>query len=218
MQGPISGWIGASETWTYLSANSVTVPTDATTRYDVGDYIKLTQSGTVKYFIVTNVTATVVTMTGMTPGALETVANSAITANYYSKERSPHGLPAGVDGVWVDCSAAATIVGWASFTNKYIRYKQIGKTVYIAFLLSGASNSTTTSFTIPVAASTNIPSYEASSGLNQDNGAIQTAPARVYIDTGFNPSQVIVVKALGATNWTASGNKDVRGVLVYEAA
>lgn len=91
-KGLIDGWVGANESWAYASSTTITVPSDATTKYDVGDYIKLTQSSTVKYFVVTGVTSTVLTVQGMQSA---TVANSAITANYYSKISKPHGIAAG---------------------------------------------------------------------------------------------------------------------------
>lgn len=92
--GSWDGWVGANESWTYASASTITVPTNATTKYDIGDSLKITQSATVKYFIITGVAATVLTVSGLT-GA--TVANSAITANAYSKVYSPHGD--GITGV-----------------------------------------------------------------------------------------------------------------------
>lgn len=85
--GNVSNWIGASESWTYASATTITVPSDATTKYDAGDYLQLTQSATVKYFVVTNVAATVLTVAGIS-GAV--IANSAISSNSYSKT-APHG-------------------------------------------------------------------------------------------------------------------------------
>lgn len=90
LEGTISGWINANESWAYASASTITVPTNATAKYDVGDYIQLTQSSTVKYFVITALTATVLTVSGL--GGV-TVANSAITLNSYSKARNPHGLP-----------------------------------------------------------------------------------------------------------------------------
>lgn len=91
LQGNIDGWIGANEPWAFASSTTITVPTDATTKYDVGDYIKLTQSATVKYFVITSLTSTVLTVAGLNG---VTVANSAITANAYSKTRNPHGTQA----------------------------------------------------------------------------------------------------------------------------
>jgi len=89
--GSFDGWVGANESWTYASSTTITVPSDATTKYDVGDYIKLTQSSTVKYFVVTGVAATVLTVSGLSG---VTVANAAITLPAYSKTRTPHGAPA----------------------------------------------------------------------------------------------------------------------------
>ena len=89
--GTVSGWIGANESWSYASSTTITVPTNATTKYDVGDYLQLTQSSTVKYFVVTTVAATLLTVAGI---AGATVANSAITLNSYFKA-NPHSIGAG---------------------------------------------------------------------------------------------------------------------------
>lgn len=93
-----SGWISAGETWTYASADdptfTFTVASDVTTKYSAGMKIKLTQ-GTVKYFIITAVSAfsggnTTITVYGGTDYDL---ANSAISANAYSMMRTPAGFP-----------------------------------------------------------------------------------------------------------------------------
>lgn len=88
-QGLDDGWVLANESWAYASATTITVPTGAASRYSVGDKIKLTQT-TVKYFYVVGVADTVLTVTG---GTDYTVANAAISANYYSKSSSPVGFP-----------------------------------------------------------------------------------------------------------------------------
>jgi len=84
------GWTLADESWAYASATTITVPTGAASRYAKGDKIKLTQT-TVKYFYVVGVADTVLTVTG---GSDYTVANAAITLNYYSHAVSPVGFPA----------------------------------------------------------------------------------------------------------------------------
>lgn len=91
LQGLVDGWIGANEAWAYASSTTITVPTDATTKYDIGDLIKMTQT-TVKYFVVTGVTSTVLTVAGV---AGVSVANATISANYYSKSRNPHAALGG---------------------------------------------------------------------------------------------------------------------------
>lgn len=83
------GWVDAAESWAYASANTITVPSGAASKYAKGDKIKITQT-TVKYFYVVGVADTVLTVTG---GSDYTVANAAISANYYSHQVSPVGFP-----------------------------------------------------------------------------------------------------------------------------
>jgi hypothetical protein len=92
------GWVDASETWTYSSADGptgvFTVAADVTGRYSPGMRVKLTQT-TVKYFIITVVSTftggnTTITVYG---GTDYTLAN-AVSANYYSTSRAPFGFPA----------------------------------------------------------------------------------------------------------------------------
>jgi len=84
-----TGWKIVKDTWAYASASTITVPSGAASLYSIGDKLKLTQT-TVKYFYVTAVADTVLTVTG---GTDYTVANATITANYYSKQSSPVGFP-----------------------------------------------------------------------------------------------------------------------------
>lgn len=84
------GWVAVSDSWAYASATTITVPSDATTKYSVGDKIKIVQSATTKYFDITAVASTVLTVRGVTT---ETVANSSISAIYYSKVKTPSGYP-----------------------------------------------------------------------------------------------------------------------------
>lgn len=83
------GWNAVADTWTYASATTITVPTGAASLYQIGDKIKLTQT-TVKYFFVTAVADTLLTITG---GSDYTLANAAITLPYVSHEENPVGFP-----------------------------------------------------------------------------------------------------------------------------
>jgi hypothetical protein len=125
--------------------------------------------------------------------------------------------------VWVDYSGASTITGWSSYTTKIIRYMQIGKALFVNFSIAGTSNNVNTSFTLPIAAKTytygsNQLCVDTSSGLVIDNGAIQAGPARVYIDPTVSTQLVALVKGSGTGTFTASGNKDVRGLFTFECA
>lgn len=87
------GWQSVTDTWTYASADAptftITVPTGAASLYGVGMRIKLTQT-TPKYFIITAVADTVLTVYG---GTDYTLANAAISSIYVSLMKAPLGFP-----------------------------------------------------------------------------------------------------------------------------
>lgn len=75
----VGSWLSAGETWTYLSATQITVPTDATTKYSVGDQLKFTNNATIKNCVVASVAETWLTVSG------DAVEDAPITANSYTK-------------------------------------------------------------------------------------------------------------------------------------
>lgn len=150
-----SGWKAADQTWTYASATTITVPTDATTRYAPGDRIKLTQSSTVKYFVVVAVAATTLTITG---GTDYTLANSAISANYYSKDASPVGFPD-----WFKFTPSYVASGGtpSTYTGTNVgKFRVIGRTCVVQFYSINSAGGTVGSgavalnLTLPVNADT----------------------------------------------------------------
>jgi hypothetical protein len=92
------GWIPAGETWTYASASdpefTFTVTGNVTAKYEAGMRVKLTQSASVRYFIITKVAEaggnTTITIYGGTDYDL---ANAVISANFYSYAKKPLGFP-----------------------------------------------------------------------------------------------------------------------------
>jgi hypothetical protein len=70
------GWIEIPDTWTYASARTINVPTDATLLYQKGWGIRFKQGGAYKYEYIINTAATLLTVEG---GSDYTVANAAIT-------------------------------------------------------------------------------------------------------------------------------------------
>jgi hypothetical protein len=97
-----NGWIPATGTWSYSSADDptyvISVNADMTAIIGVGQKIKLTQT-TDKYFIVTAVGAysggnTLITVYGGTDYDL---ANEAVTSPYYSMVKAPFGFPMAID-------------------------------------------------------------------------------------------------------------------------
>jgi hypothetical protein len=87
------GWTSITETLTYSSADAptfvISTSADTTSYLSVGMKIKLTQT-TVKYFIITAITSTTITVYG---GTDYTLTNAAISEVFYSVHRSPYGFP-----------------------------------------------------------------------------------------------------------------------------
>ena len=89
----LNGWTAGLGTWTYSSADAPTfviaTSVDNTGVIGVGDRIQLTQT-TVKYFIVTAITSSTITVYG---GTNYTLVSAAITSPNYSHVKSPLGFP-----------------------------------------------------------------------------------------------------------------------------
>lgn len=109
-----TGWREVTDSWVYASATTITVPTDATTKYSVGDKIRLTQT-TVKYFYVTAVAATTLTISG---GTDYTLVNAAITEVSYSKAQSPLGFPKEFNWTpsWTNLTVGDGTLNYAAFS------------------------------------------------------------------------------------------------------
>ena len=124
-------------------------------------------------------------------------------------------LPNQINTPWIDFSEQSTIVGWSSFTRKTIRYKVAGNMVYVNVFLAGTSNSTSTTFTLPILPKSSVLF---SFAYNADNS--------VYTINGFgnviSSNIVTCYRPLSATNvvfintWTASGTKEIAGQFFYE--
>lgn len=201
------GWLPAGETWTYASATTFTISGDVTTKYNVGDKIKLTNSS-LKYFYVLSASYgapnTTVTVFG---GSDYSLANAAITSPYYSKFSSPNGFPSGF------AYEPASITGWSSTTISYHRLTIEGRTAIVRFIVGGTSNATTVSWTMPVT-SANLSTLEACSQLRSvDNSvSIDDSIAQVL----QNSSTLTCFLSNSVAAWTGSGSKTVRGYISFE--
>ncbi len=111
---------------------------------------------------------------------------------------------------WQDYSGTSTIVGWTSFTTKKIFYKQLGALVFVSFNLSGTSNSTTTTFTVPIAANATNPNVDVACAT-LDNGAPVVGMAQIPAGSSTVGGYTTY---LGAA-WTASGTKQFVGQFFY---
>lgn len=145
-KGFADGWIPVSDTWTYASATTITVPSGAASRYKIGDALRLTQT-TVKYFYITAVADTVLTITG---GSDYTLVNAAISVISYSHIK-PLDFPD-----WFNYTATVGGTGSMTFTStslEFSKFRMDSRAVTVLVRYSGttggsASNGLT--FSIPV--------------------------------------------------------------------
>ncbi len=145
--GLIDGWTPASETWTYASASTITVPSGAASKYQKGDRIKWTQT-TVKYGVIVTVADTLLTIAVNTD---YTVANAAISANYYSHQDNPIGYP-----TWFNYSPSQAGTNMPTSSTLSALFAVSGCEVTVLIRLSGTANASTTTFagwSLPIATS-----------------------------------------------------------------
>jgi hypothetical protein len=191
------GWIPVSDTWTYKTATTITVPSGAASIYKVGMGIRLTQSSTVKYFYIVGVADTVLTVTG---GSDYTLANATISAvSYAPNPDTAIGFPRVFQ-------YATTITGYTTNPKTAtLEFKMIGNRVYVDTydrIDGNDSNATGLTFTLPVSAYGS--QLVTALGYPVDKGSISTAPTG-YID--INGTIASCYKQFYQGAWTASGRK-----------
>lgn len=108
---------------------------------------------------------------------------------------------------------SATIGGFSGTPTQAIYYQQIGKTVHLNVDISGTSNATTFTFTLPVAAKRATIHF---TGRGVDNGSYVTGPILVTMTAGSTTCTLNTSSAGGA--WTAANGKEYEGGFSYEAA
>lgn len=194
------GWTADSVVWTYATGSgggtaTFTAPGDLTAQFAKGTRIKLTQSGTVKYFVVIGaVFSTGTTTVTITGGSDYTLASAAISATYYSYASSPQGYPH-----WFNY--APTMVGWATNTPDLARFAVVGRQCFVDFTRESTSNATTVTFTTPILAASALTPFITC--IAKDNGG-SYASGRLYLN------DVSTFKAgpnTGTDIWTGSGTK-----------
>lgn len=205
------GWVDPSETWTYASATTITVPTGAASKYAVGDKIKLTQT-TVKYFYVTAVADTLLTVTA---GTDYTVANAAITSPYYSKVESPVGHP-----IWFADTPTVSGLTSPNYSVQQGRLAIRGRFVtyrYYVALGTWAGQSGAITINAPLNCSASVPEPVGIGSYYRDVGSGEDGAVVIYMNLGTNDIILLNSTAAGPINWEAStASTAFRGEISYE--
>ena len=203
----VSGWALISEAWAYLSANSVTVPAGATSRFQKGDYIMLGQS-TTKYFIVISVSSTTVSLTG---GSDYVVDNAPISAAYLSRAVNPFGFPSGFN-------YAPVPTGFSSVpTGVTARFSVKGGicSLSVAQAVNGTSNSTSFTVPLPIQAANVSGAQWIAPAMIVDNSAVPTTPGLAVVNAAS--MSISLYKDYAGSNFTASGGKRLAAVFLQYA-
>jgi hypothetical protein len=116
---------------------------------------------------------------------------------------------------WTDYGGSSTVVGWSSST-KTVRYKEIGNMVFVSFKITGTSNATNATFTVPNASANTTVDFGGPLLVTVDNGATATEPGKATLPA--NSSTVTCLSDTASATWTASGTKTVEGSFFYEKA
>lgn len=169
---PIDGWTPVADSWAYASASTITVPAGAASFYHKGDRVKFTQT-TVKYFVITAVADTLLTIAVNTD---YTVANAAISAIFYSHQQNPIGYP-----TWFNYTP--TSITWTGGTppsgtgssKKYV-FKVDGASCTLSLYLEGLT---------PGIANTNLTITLPISATNQQWASGFVNPSTVHFIWGY---------------------------------
>jgi hypothetical protein len=117
---------------------------------------------------------------------------------------------------WTDYFGTSTKTGWVT-PSGVIRYKRIGKLVFVSFYITGTSNSTGASFTLPYTSANTTTNFCGAQGQIVNNGTVDTTAALIQLPA--NSNLVGVYRTLvGSNSFTDSGTKTVEGSLWYEVA
>lgn len=205
LKGVFDGWINPNESWEYLSATTITIPSGGASRYRKGQPIRLKQGGGYKYFYIIGVADTVLTITG---GSSYTLTNDPITDNYYSMIDNPLDFPSGFEWtpVFTGFSTDPTVAN--------ARFRLRGTICWWTFNYNalGNSNNTFFTFTLPIASKTGGHTMGGLFTVNNGAAAPETGlavcrAASAVCDVYSNNTQ---------GSWTSSSTKGFNGNGEYE--
>lgn len=117
-------------------------------------------------------------------------------------------------GAWTDYSSTSTVTGWEAGKSVSIWYKVIDHLVLLEFSISGTSNATTASFTLPHTVLRGISSMNVKC---IDNNVSKEAGGWLTVATD---TATVWLNGSGAATgkWTASSGKGISGHFFYSIA
>ena len=177
------GWIPVSDTWTYASATTITVPSGATSIYSVGMGIRLTANSVVKQAYIVKVENTKLTIAG---DALTNHTFSAIS--YAPNPATAIGFPVWFS--WTPNIIGLTVVGTPTYTGKF---SIAGRIATIQISVSATTSTTSSAGTSQC---NNLPIY----GSSPSSALTSNSGAQGYISSLIDAP----IKKLYFPSWAAS--------------
>ena len=111
-------------------------------------------------------------------------------------------------------SSTSTVAGWSGSPTISIWYKLVGKTLTVYYSITGTSNSTSASFTLPYTVNSSLTNPLQAMGAQVDNG-VDLNGGNIALTGG---SATVSMRRLGGANFTTSGTKTCIGLIVCEIA
>lgn len=202
-----TGWVVISDSWSYASATTITVPAGAASLYTKGDRIRLKQGGAFKYWVVAAVANELLTIIETDD---YTLADAAITDNGFSHADKPLGFPSRF--AWT-----TTWTGFSADPTGKLEYNVSNGMMLCNIHTYGTSNAAGFDFTLPVAETFATTGYLSFNALVYDNSSWQDASGAL----GIASTTVKVGKAISSISgnafggFTASGGKGVHAQFSY---
>ena len=201
-----SGWVEVTDTWTYASANTVTVPSDATLKYQKGMKVRFKQGGSFKYFYVTSLTSTLLAVLG---GSSYSVANSAITEVWYSFAQKPFGFPEWMPYTWTATPSGSMTL--ASIVSVVGDFKIAGEQLF-ARISGTATTGGTASTGIDVTLPCDVANADA---VLPQLAATYDGTSKLGYAYIFNtvPGHKVTITKADGTNWGLGAGKGFRAMI-----
>jgi hypothetical protein len=185
----LTGWV-AAPALTRTGATTFTAVGNVTALFPVGTKIKLTDT-TTKYFYVVSAAYTSLTTVTVTGGSDYSLVG-AISNPYYSYDANPQGFPAGFN--WVPTFTGLTVVGTPTYTGFFTITGGLVK--FAVSITSSTSTASTNGSTyinnLPLSAARPDVSF-VSSNFNENLGTNLIINAQVYLPTWSASSHVYYV-------------------------
>ena len=116
---------------------------------------------------------------------------------------------------WTDYGATSTVVGWSGTPTKNIYYKKVGNLVFVNFYISGTSDDTMATFTLPYTSVNDTSARVYTSIRFKDNNVQSTVSGQMYLAP--NSATAALYTDWAAEVWTPANTKEVMGQFWFEA-